>query len=299
MRFLPVFAMLFAVLCWAFGNVGNKATLQWFDPFETGMLRFGLSALFLWLIVLATGRLAAVRRVSRWQLLLGLGEPFTVGTLLLWGVKFAPASHAVICLTLVPVLAPLLSRLVLKERLSAPVSAGAALGIAGVAVLVLGAPLQPGSLLGDGLMVMGMVVASVGQLFARRVASRGADPVVTTTLQITTAATLATVTWIIYAQARGFALLSPAPAHGWVLVVAIALFGSALSFIAYNFALRSLPVGRVSIYFPLVAPVGALLAAGWLGEALGWNVITALVLTFTGAALPTLAASWHRRAGKT
>jgi drug/metabolite transporter (DMT)-like permease len=288
MSILPTLAMLFAVLCWAFGNVGNKAALVWFEPFELGMLRFGFSAIFLWMLVAATGRWRDLRRVRRAQILLGLGEPFTVGTLLIWGVHFAPASHAVICLALVPVMSPLLSRAILKEPLSPSVSAGAALGIGGVLVLVLGAPLQPGSLIGDGLMVLAMIVSSVGQLFARRVATGGADPVITTTMQITTTTLLTTLLWLAFAGAMGMDPVPEATPFGWGLAIMLGLFGSALPFISYNFAMRSMPVGRVAIYFPLVAPVGAVTAALWLGEALGWNVLVALVLTFGGAALPAL-----------
>ena len=62
---LPADAVM--LVCPSDHHIGNKAAFAWFDPFETGMLRFGFSALFLWLIVLATGRWPAVARSAAIQ----------------------------------------------------------------------------------------------------------------------------------------------------------------------------------------------------------------------------------------
>jgi drug/metabolite transporter (DMT)-like permease len=293
MQYLPTAVMLLSTLGWAFGNVGNKAALAYFEPFLLIALRFAASAVTLWLVIVLSGRAARLRQVRPAQVMLGLVEPFTVGALLVLGVSLTSASHVVLLWALMPVTSTILGQLVMKERPSGAVVWGAALAIAGSVVLVLGGPMTAGSLLGDALVVVGVLIASLNQILVRRIAMSGADPVVTSTSQVSMSAVCAWLAVMIATPSDLSGLA--APAEGWLLVTTLGVFGSALPFIAYNYALRTMPMGRSALFMPMIAPLGAALAAVWLGEPLSLNVIVALLLTLTGVLLPNIAGLLPKR----
>lgn len=286
MQYLPTAVMLLSTFGWAFGNVGNKAALAYFDPFLLIALRFAASAVTLWLVLVVSGRLRRLRQVRPAQIFLGLVEPFTVGALLVLGVSMTSANHVVLLWALMPVASSILGQVVMKERPGSAVVAGAALAIAGSAVLVLGGPLTAGSLLGDALVILGVLIASFNQILVRRIAMGGADPTVTSTSQVSMSTVCA---WLVVMTATPSQLSGlGAPVEAWLLVAALGVFGSALPFIAYNYALRTMPMGRSALFMPMIAPQGAVLAALWLGETLSLNVIVALLLTLTGVLLPSI-----------
>jgi DNA polymerase III epsilon subunit family exonuclease len=292
MPLLPTLAMLLAAFGWAFGNVGNKAALVYFAPLGLVLVRFAAASAFLWLVLIVTGRLRSLRQVQRGQFVLGLIEPFIVSLAMAWGLRHAPASHAVVLWSLMPVVAPLLSRIILGEPLSAAVSIGAALAIAGSVILVVGGEMSGASLFGDGLMILAILIAAGNQLLSRRMAKDGADPVVTSAVQNTVSMTLA---GLLLAASAAFVPLDfgGKPVSAWALVIALGVIGGAVPFVCYHYAMRTMSVGRTALFVPLIAPLGTALSGLWLGETLGLNVFAALALTLVGVSLP-MAAGWRR-----
>lgn len=292
---LAPLVMIFAAFGWAFGNIGAKAALATLEPQTFLVVRFGAAVVVLWTLLIVSGRLHRLSGVRKGQVLLGVCEPFIQNGLTAVGLGFVPGNHAVVLWGLMPVVAPLLSRVILKEALSPSVSAGAVLAIAGALVLVLGGDFSSGSLLGDGLIVASILLACLTQILSRHMASGGSDPVVTSTIQMTTSTVLAALTWGAMLPFAGTGVGAQATASTWVLAAAVGLIGSALPFIAYHYAMRTMSVGRTALFVPLVAPLGTALSGLWLGEQLGVNVYVALLLTLTGVMLPTLAQRLVRR----
>ena len=74
------------------------------------------------------------------------------------------------------------------------------------------------------------------------------------------------------------------PVFSWWAVVVLALLVaiSALSFSIYNRLLMCNPVGRVAIYNSLIPVVGAVTSCLCLGEPFLWNYVTAAVLATVG-----------------
>ena len=58
----------------------------------------------------------------------------------------------------------------------------------------------------------------------------------------------------------------------------------------YNYSLRTLPVGHISLFVTLTSPLGVLLAVFILGETVTALDIVAIVLVLLGVALPSLGA---------
>jgi drug/metabolite transporter (DMT)-like permease len=191
--------------------------------------------------------------------------------------------------SIMPLVMPVLGRIVLKEPLRLIVAVSAVIAVTGSAVLVTGQESSgQGSLLGDILVFLGVSCACTNQLIARTVARTGGRPLVTTSYQVTASATLALV---VLAFSGGFQVdfaSLDATAIGSMLFLGVG--GGIGTFLLYNFALRYMPVGRVSLFPPLVGPVGTVMAALLLGEHVSVTDGMAIAVILFAAMLPTLVA---------
>ncbi len=279
---LPPAAMVLACTCWAFGTVGIKALVDDLASTEIAFLRFAASALVLWLIVALTGRLKRVRGAGRAPFIMGICEPFLVSMLLIGGMAYSSATHAVVLWAISPTVAPVMGRVFLGERIGVTIWIGAALALTGAFVLVGGNTLGATSLIGDAMFILSVFVSCLNQVLGRKVATGGGDPMVTSAMQITVAMVLA----LVAMPAIGGSPL-PAMTPGiFVLVISLGVFANGLPFVLYNYALRTVPVARMGLFLPMVAPIGTLLAAVWLAEPVTGNALAALALMLTGAFLP-------------
>ena len=92
--------------------------------------------------------------------------------------------------------------------------------------------------------------------------------------------------------------------NGWLIMLYLGVLVSALAFFIYNYALRHIGVGRISLYLVLIAPLGVPLAAIFLGETVTVQDGIAIALVMLGVALPSLASQywltslWPSRGGR-
>ena len=283
---LPVLAMLGAVALSAASLVGGKYMLDLLAPSEFLAVRLGQGALWLWLLVIIRLPVAAWRRVDRRILLMGLLDPGLVAVLMIYGLLYSTAITASVMWSLMPLAMPILGRVFLKETVQPSVLAAAGLAIAGSTMLAWGqASAGTGSWVGVALIVAGVASACANQLIARKVAVGGGLPLVTTTYQITIAALLAL--GLIAVERPEIAV----QALDWGdigLILVLSVAGGAGPFLLYNYALRTMQVGRISLFAPLVGPVGAVMAMGLIGEALPSRDAAAIGLVLFAAFLPNL-----------
>lgn len=290
---LPHAAMLLAVLGWTYSMIANKALVGALGPVDLVAIRATASCASLWLLLVLARQLRAAWRAGRWPLIMGIMEPGMVSLLSVWGLYHTTAVHAVILWALTPAIAPIISRITLSEKFGWPVWAGAALALAGTLILV-GGP-DPGgeaTLFGDGLVLASVIVSAATQSIGRRIATHAGVPLATAALQTSVAVLLFGLLALIQA-APEFAL-PQLTAGQWAFAASIGIIGNAMTFVAFHYALKTMPVAQISLYVPLVAPAGAAAAALWLGEPLRANVFAALALMLLGVFLPMLWARLQR-----
>jgi DNA polymerase III epsilon subunit family exonuclease len=290
---ISVLAMLLAVTGWSFGVVANKFIVAAMGPAELAFVRFATAAAVFWLVLALTRQLRTVAQVGRLPFLMGVAEPALTGMLSIWGLLYTSATHGVVLWAIMPVLAPVMGWVVLRERIGWPVGFGAMLALVGTLILVVGDKVSEGSLFGDALIVASIVCSCANSLMARRIATRIGKPVTTTALQLSTGALIALLvaTFIVGPDNN-----LPNLTTGQIAFAAIAgLVGNAVPFFLYNFAIRGLSIGRVSLFVPLVAPGGTAVAAIWLGEPIGPNLLLALAILLFAVFLPSLWNWWSQR----
>ncbi|MDP6705018.1 MAG: DMT family transporter [Alphaproteobacteria bacterium] len=283
---MPSLAMVLAVLFWASSTIGNKAALGGLAITEVASARFLLAAAMLWLLVALGRQRVAFGPGNRLPLLMGVLDPGLVTLLILAGLSHTVAVNVAVFWSLMPLLMPILGRLVLGEPISLAIMGGAAIAFSGTLTLVWHqSGLGQGSLVGDALALAGILCACVNQLIARRVAQSVGRPMVTTAAQMTVAMAVAALALVAVERPPApFADITGAEV-GLLLFLAVA---TASPFFLYNFALQRLPVGRASLFSCLSAPFTLPMAALFLGERITPLDVLAVAIVVGGVALPQL-----------
>ena len=285
MSSLPTLAMLAAVFLWSSATPGSKFVLLEIPPAEFVMLRLSLAAVALWLIVMAMRPDVRLRTVGWRPLVMGLLEPGLVTFLVSLGLTMTSPVSGSVFWGLMPLLMPLLARVVLGEPIEMVVLAAAVIAFSGTVLLVWGQTHHGGgSLLGDAIVASGVLASALNGLIARRNAQRGANPLVTASWQLTSACAVAALLLLVM-PASGKIDASP-QSIGVLLYLGLAV--SAGVYILSNYALRHLPVGRISLLGCLTAPFGAMLSAYFLGTPVSGLDSIAVGLVIVAVALPAL-----------
>ena len=286
----PHLAILLSAFLWATTFVAVKVALVVVPVAEVVAVRFGLGALILWAVVLATRPRLSFVRVGWRAFVTGLFEPGLISVMLFWGLLWTTAVHATVIFSLMPLVASLFGRIFLAERIAAPVIAGSVIAIAGTVFLVAETSADSqASLFGDAVVMFAVVLMTGGQIVLRRIALDFDQPLVVTAFLLTGAAASGLAVAAASASAPGvFAWVVDARSEIWSALVYLAVFVSALTFLLYNYALRHVAVGRTSLYFTLVTPVGVFFAVVILGESVSVTGVVAIAFVVVGVAMPAL-----------
>jgi drug/metabolite transporter (DMT)-like permease len=284
---LASLAMLAAVCLWSSATPVTKLAVTEIAVGEFVALRLALAAVALWLIVAVTGAKARLGAVGWRPLVMGLLEPGLVTLIVSFGLTMTSPVNGSVFWSLTPLLMPVLGALVLGERLEMAVVTAAALAFAATLLLVWGQNQHGGgSWLGDLCVAGGVVASAINALLARHTAQAGANPLVTSCWQLTSAALLSALLLALL-PATGGGVLEASPS-ALVCLIYLGLAVSGGVYILSNYALRHLPVGRVGLFSCLVGPVGTAMSALLLGTELSRLDLVALGLVVGAVLLPSL-----------
>ena len=284
---LAMLAMFLAMSLWSSSMVGLKAIVDAAAIGEIVFLRLAIAAVALWLAVALTRQRFRLREIALKPVLMGTIEPGVISLLMVAGMAHASAISAALIFGLMPVIQPLAGRLILREPVQPTVLAGAVIAVSGTVLFVTGHAGGSPSLLGEGLIAVGMLLACLNQLIARRVAQIHGKPMVVSALQLTAAAAVGGI--FLIAVDRPESPFGGIDIEVGATIVYLGLLGSAAPFFLYNFALRTLSVGRASLFPPLLAPLAVPFAATYLGTPVSLRDLTAIAVVVLGVLLPALA----------
>jgi drug/metabolite transporter (DMT)-like permease len=286
MNAAPVLALVGAAAFWASALVGNKIVVADLAVSEVTASRFLLGAAFMWLLVLAFERRAALRSLKvaplsamGWgPVLMGAFEPGIAALFMVWGISLTSPVTATVMVGAMPILLPLLGRTIVF---------GAVLTMAGTVMLARGQMSHGGgTLTGDLLCATAIVLACLSQLLARRIAQTHGRPLVVTALQLSAAGLVGTVSLLVIEQPETY--FGGATTDTWLMVLYLGVVCSALPFALYNFALRTVPVALSGLYLALIGPFGAAMSVAVFGTQVTAEDAFAIAIVVAGVALPTL-----------
>jgi drug/metabolite transporter (DMT)-like permease len=215
----------------------------------------------------------------RTYLAAGLGIFFAM-TAVYWSAQFIPSGWISVLFGLAPIATGLLATFLLAERaLDAARLAGMLLGLAGLAIMLLGSErLGPHATWGIAGMLFSVTAYSASAVAVKRI---GADvPALATTLGGLMVAVPLLVALYVF---TGEPLPAAVPTRALLSIVYLGLVGSVLGFALYYYVLRRVEATRVAL-ITLVTPVLALM----LGHVFNGEALQAETLFGTAAILSGL-----------
>lgn len=244
-------------------------------------VRFTLAATVLW--SLAALRIASVDLAGKpwWKLVvLSLIYPTLSFALEAQGVDLLPSSQAGVIMSLMPVIALVLGRIVLRERVTAAQAAMVIVSVAGVAVLAAGQAAEGGATFAGVALMLGSATCGAIQAIAARSLSRTFSAIEVTCVMSFVAAVVFDIR-LALAGAVGLSVLLPT-AEGFLAVTYLALGCSVGAFFCLNYVNSALPVARASVFTNLSTAVSVLAGVALGGDRLSWERLAGMALVVAG-----------------
>ena len=249
--------------------VAVRVAVQEVPPLSLAVLRFGQGGLLLVFLLLVVGGrnlLSVSWRDLPPLVLLGaiLFAVFPVAFNA--SLSLIEASRGTLLLATIPIWSALLARVARSERLVPRQLVGILLSLAGVALALaergLGWQGGFGTLAGDGLMLLTALCGAAYGVLAQRALARHSALTVTTYAMV-----LGTVLLVPAAVAEGLLAVPPRlDLQTAALLLFLGVFGGALGFYLWTFALTRLTPTQVTVYINLNPLVAMVLAAVLLAE---------------------------------
>jgi drug/metabolite transporter (DMT)-like permease len=279
------------VVIWGANFSAIKLALNDFPEIPFNALRLLLaSAVFL--TAIAIGRRPALARADWGQLvLLGLIGHFLYQLCFLAGIARTSVANSALIFGCTPVAVAVMSSIAGHERLTWPRWTGAALSFAGiVAVVGHGAGWSRATIVGDGLMLVGMLCWSLYSVAAQPLLERH-SPLAVTGLSMA----IGTAFYLVVAAAPMLGTnWSGISTTSWLLMTASSLLALAAAYMIWSTGVQRIGSARTSVYSNLTPVVAMAIGALLLGERVGgWQLLgAALILTGLAVARmrPTISA---------
>ena len=276
-----------AALLFGASVVAVRVAVRDVPPMTLAILRFGQGGLLLLLFLLIRRRdLLRIRWADVPYLLLLGAVFFTVFPVTFnMSLRLTEASRGALMLATMPLWSVLLARAAKKERLSARQMCGVLLTFAGVAAALVERGLSLGgsrmALAGDGLMLVTALCGAVYGVLAKKMLARYGALTVTAYAMI--------FGTLLLLPALFFEGPSPAMARTGgqtlMLVLFLGIFGGAIGYLLWTFALTRLTPTQVAVYVNLNPMVATLLGATLLAERLTGTFVAGFLAVLAGVLL--------------
>lgn len=250
------------------------------DPVTLGALRFGLA--FLVLLPVGLAHRSRWPRREDWLGVAALGVLFFALFFLVFNtaLTYTTAARGALSLATLPLLTMVVAALLRIESLTPRKTAGVLIAVIGVAVaLAAGLAEAPaGAWRGDLLMVGGALCMALYTVWSRPFIARSSALAFLTVGMGVGATSVALVAW----WTGGFAVIHGFGPAQWSAIIYLGVFGGALSFFLWVFALERATPTRVAITITANPLTASLTAAILLGEPIELSLIAGVAAVAMG-----------------
>ncbi|KKK39967.1 multidrug transporter [Mesobacillus campisalis] len=294
---LKVIASIYAILAisfWGVSFVSTKALLVKMDPFTLVVLRFGIAALFLLVILMLSRRkLAIPLRYVPHLIVLGILGVFIHQVLQSTALLTIDASSAGWLISLSPIFTVILSILFLHEKMNLTRAAGMIVAVIGVMLVTTtrsGQSFDFSMNLGFSLMILSTLNWAVYSILLKKL--NIPIPALVVTFYMSVVGFLLTLPFIL--RNRGWESLPLLDSSEWAHLAFLAVFVSGVGYWYWGKAHEVLDASRVSVFLylePLVTFLAAILLLHekvFLISAVGGIIIIIGVMIVNGRHLPLL-----------
>src|SRR5882672_2500389 len=277
-----------AVLSSALGGTSVGATrylVGTIDPLAIGSFRFGIGFMLLLPVALLRGGNWPARR--DWPGVAALGLLFFALFPILFNASliFTTAARGALALSTLPLLTMMVGAALGVEPLTMRKTAGVLIATMGVAVALLSSLVSApaGAWRGDALMVCAAFCMALYSVWSKPYIQRS-GPIPFTTMGMSVGALFLVTVSAISGSFEPVAAFGPPQ---WLAVIYLGLFGSALTFYLWAFALSRTTPTRVAISVTINPITAALVGAVLLDEPIRWNLVVGLMAVLLGISIAT------------
>jgi drug/metabolite transporter (DMT)-like permease len=291
LRRMMIWAALAACLSTALGGssfVSIRYLVSQTDPLTIAFLRNGIAALVLFPLALLLTRSWPTPRDMLAIALLGTlfygGFQFMIS----WALTYTTSARAALALTTTPFLTLAIAAMLRIETPNLRKIAGVALASAGVAIALrqtAGAPTD--ALVGDTIVIVAAMVGAFYAVLSARY-SRLYPPITVVALGVAPGAVFL---WLAGLATGADHVTVDLTADGWLVAAWLGIFGAALSYFLWLWALRHTTPTLVAVAMPANPLAALLLGAVFLGE----PVTVSMIVGFCCVAGGIMLTNWQRR----
>ena len=186
-------------------------------------------------------------------------------------------------------MATICCKIFLKEKIEIKVIIGAFITIIGTLILLTSQTKSgQGNYIGDLIIFLGMICVSINEVLGRRFMQTKVDQLGVNTYQYFIGAILSLIVLFIIWPNSSFEYqnyLNFSPPVLAAITLSCITFGA---YLFYNFALRRVPVGRISLMYPLTGPIGATMSWLIIDSPISTKVFISLAIILVGTIIPQI-----------
>jgi len=284
-RLLVVFSFFCIYVIWGSTYLAIRYAVETIPPLYTAGFRHLSAGIILLIWALAKGlrptwpQIRASIVIGFFFFLVGHGS-------LHWAERVVPSGLAALLIAVEPIFVFLLSSAAARTwRINGMLVAGIALGLLGVGILVRGTTLESthGLTLGSIVILIGAFSWSLGIIYSRRSHLSG-SPLLLSALSLLSGAVMLLLAATLAGEAKGFSL-AQVRLKSWISLGYLILFGSVITFTAYNWLLEHYSPTLVATHTYVNPVVAVFLGWAYGGETLTLKVAVAATLVIVAVVL--------------
>jgi len=278
--------LLMVVVLWGVNTVSIKYLTQFFSPIMLASTRLLLASAFLFTFFACKNKNRALPRKA-WGSTFGVSMfcIFFHQMALTAGLKATSSAHAILILSLSPLVTTLLASVFLKERFTVAKGLGLFLGLCGIFLVVIGQGQSGATAFGDCMICLAAIVFSIGSLFVKKAVIHSSSLAVTAYSHLIAAIGL-TILNLLLNPISDYADIPFSPT-----IIAVLLFSSfmstAVGALLWNTSIHRVGASVAALFQNASPIVGIFAAAIFLGEELFVRYFFSLLLIVCGVVLGT------------
>ena len=272
---------LLAMLFWGMSFIWTSIVFEYYPPITTIFLRLVISSVFLFIILILSGRLKKIRREHMFLLLVSaIFNPFIYFLGENYGLKYSTASITAVVIATIPVVTPVAAWVMIREKISFLNVAGIIISFAGIMVMLINPDLSfttdPRGLI---LLMMAVFAAVIYTILLKKL-TRFYDPVNIIAWQNLIGAALFLPLFLIM-DVREFITVVP-DSRLLVALCSLAILASSLAYILFAITIKHLGVNRANVYSNLIPVITAIASYYILNESFSGNKIAGIIIVIFG-----------------
>ena len=231
----------------------------------------------------------SIKSIGIKPFLMGLLNPFLVTLSFHVGLLLTSPVNGVAIISTLPIIQPFVARLFLKEKIEYKVIVGVLITLIGTYILLTSqSKLGVGNYLGDLIIFLGMICASTNEVVGRKFMQTKVNQLTVNTYQYFTGFILSFLILFIIWPNSSFENNYHFELTPSVIAALVLSFITFAAYLFYNYALRRLPIGRISLMYPLTGPIGATSAWIVIDAEISFKIFLSLIIILVGTAIPYL-----------